>query len=714
MKCKLIPFLVANLFAASAAVAADGDFRLSGSVGLGLRAVDRSGADLSKLNEFRDLKNDSVISAIDVKGRGGSTYLDFFGENLGLDDMYIDLKGGQYGVFKYRVYDDRLRHSLTWGARTPYRGVGGNTLTAIGAWPVTNVASWTRFDYDLKREDLGGVFEFSNNSPWYGRADVNRVTIKGLRPVGYAQGSSPGNGYVELPTPVDYETVNVVLEGGYTSKRGHFSVALTQSRFSNGVNQLNWQNGYFGGGMDASLLPPNNDLTKISVNGVLRQLPMGSTLAGRLTHSRVTSNFTAQTANLNSTLGAITTTAATPAVFDGNVKHTSASLSLTSNLARALDSRIYYNYYDKDNGSTRIAYAAGVGGGAVAALAAPEHTQSYRKNNLGVDLGYRVNRQNKLSGGFDWTDTKRDRADYNRSDDKKLYAELKNSSLDVLGVRVKYQYLERRSDFVEPFVAPTDVSNGYFLYATRRFDVASFDQNLLRLALDFSPAPLLDLGFEAIYKENKYKNVILGRTKDDRQEYLLNASYGDPNSFRVSAFGNVEYVQYDMIAKYVGQATCTAAVSCDPAAAAVIISPTAAAYTWTSKKKDRNYQVGVGADWPVAARLVLKASYIWSKTEGTVDFTAFAPSTAANFPRNIIAWDNTKRDSLDLKAVYNASKQWEISGGYAYERFRYIDDQNTGYQYLTGATTSAQTLSGAYANPDYTAHILYLMAKYKF
>jgi len=63
------------------------------------RGISESSKDASKLNEYRDLNDDGVISEIDVKGRGGKYHLDVFGENLGLDDQYIDLKGGQYGVF---------------------------------------------------------------------------------------------------------------------------------------------------------------------------------------------------------------------------------------------------------------------------------------------------------------------------------------------------------------------------------------------------------------------------------------------------------------------------------------------------------------------------------------------------------------------------------------------------------------------------------------
>ena len=707
MKSKLIPVLIANLFAASGAMAAEGDFQLSGSVGLGLRSINKTGADLSKLNEFRDLGNNGVISEIDVKGRGNTYYLNAFGENLGLDDQYIDLKGGHYGVFKYQVYDNNLRHNLTFGARTPLSPVGGSALTGL---PNTNTATWNTFDYSIKRSDTGANFEFSNNSPWYVRADMNDVTRKGVRPMGAAMGTSPGNPLLELPTTVDYRTRNYSIEGGYSSKKGHFAVSWMQSKFSEGVNQMTWPNPFFGNGTDTSLLPPDNELTKIGANGVLKQLPMGSTLAARFTYSKVTNNFAVQTASLNGTGGGITTAAATPATFNGENKHKSASLSLTSNPTKGLDTRLYWNWYQKDNSSTPISYAAGVFSGAgtqaQAIAAAPADALfNYKKNNLGIDLGYRLNSQNKLSGGYDWTDTKRERTDFNRTKDDKVYAEWKNSALDNLEARVKYQYLQRRSDFQYANFDPNGAGAGGMNYYSRAFDYANVNQDLLKLMLDSSPAPFLDLGFEGIFKTNNYKDIGLGRTKDNREEYYLTAAYGDPNVFRVSAFADMETVYNDANHR---QAPPPEGLLTDPA--------TATRYNWTSRTKDRNYAIGLGADWPVSGKLTFKGSYIWSKTEGSADFTWQQANqfTAASTPLPIRNYDNTTRHMLNLRGVYKVDKNWEVTGGYAFERYRYNDDGMVNYAYTIGTGTNTNYLTGAYANPDYTANILYMMAKYTF
>src|SRR5688572_29436175 len=97
MRQKLICILIANLFAASApAFAQMGDLAVTGSVSVGGIATDDDDArNPYKLTEYRDL-DDGVLFGFDVKGRGSRYWFDLFGENLGRDDQYLNLRGGTY------------------------------------------------------------------------------------------------------------------------------------------------------------------------------------------------------------------------------------------------------------------------------------------------------------------------------------------------------------------------------------------------------------------------------------------------------------------------------------------------------------------------------------------------------------------------------------------------------------------------------------------
>ena len=568
MRFKLISMLVASLFVASplALAAEGGGMTWSGSASIGLRGVRDNALDPSKLNEYRDL-GDGAIGIFDVRGRGDEYYLNAFGENIGRDDQFLDLKGGKYGIFKYQLYGNELRHNFGsgLGALSPYSGIGTSNLTAAttAAGGITNrvPAGWNSFDNSYNRQDIGGMFEFSNNSPWYIRTDVNEVKRQGIKVIAGANCCSPGNGFMDLPSPVDFKTTNFSLEGGYASKRGQVAVNLLQSKFSNGNSMLNWTNGYLGTGLalgaiqDTTMLPPDNTFTKFVLNGTLRQLPMASTLATRFTYSK-TSDDVPVLQNILSSVGAApgtpanAATAANKTLFHGEVISKTASLSVTSHPLQALDTRLYWNWWRKDNNSTAVTFnpvaapaAANLGlsggGGTVCSATAPCTNElfNYRKANAGAEAGYRINPRNKVSGGFDYYDTQRERVDFDKTIDRKYFGEWKNSAFDMLDTRFKYQYLERRSNYKggNPLV-PID---GF----VRRVDFSNVNQQLAKLVLDASPMPLVDFGFEGIYKKNDYKDTQLGRQRDERQEYYASVSYGNPKVFRVMLFGDLELVQ---------------------------------------------------------------------------------------------------------------------------------------------------------------------------
>ncbi len=94
------------------------------------------------------------------------------------------------------------------------------------------------------------MVEFSNIyvSPWYVRADANQVRTTGINKVdSAAAGTSPGNGFVDLPVAGRLRDQQLVVEGGYATKRGNFGVNFTRSTFTNDNQILRWSNPFFGG-----------------------------------------------------------------------------------------------------------------------------------------------------------------------------------------------------------------------------------------------------------------------------------------------------------------------------------------------------------------------------------------------------------------------------------------------------------------------------------
>ena len=711
MKPRLLPVLVAGLFLAAAPAIAQEAMEWSGSASLGARHVETDALDPSKLNEYRDLDEGTAgILNFELRGRSAQNYLNLYGENLGRDDQYLDLNGGRYNTFKYRLYSDHLQHNFGSGpgALSPFSGIGGATLTAPS--PLPALGAWASFDHSYKRRDTGGMLEWQATSPWYFRVDANEVRRDGVNVYAGANGTSPGNGFTDLPSPIDWLTRNYSAEAGYSTRRAHFAVNLSHSTFENENEVLRWSNRFFANGLDTTMLPPDNELTRLAINGSLRQLALDSTLAARLTYSKL-SNDVSMPLTMLSTGGANPVTNPNAQTFSGDVTKTTFGLALNSRPMQALDTKLYFNWIKEENDSTRISFSPAAGSGLTGGSANPisncnstatnpcvPEMFEYEKRQFGAEAGYRLTRANKLSGGLEFTDIERERADFQENEETRVFAEWKNSSFDWMTGRIKYQFMQRRGDF-QPH---QDVlaANPMDLFV-RRFDVANVDQNSVKLALDFTPAPRLDLGLEAIYKENDYKDTPLGRTEDTRYEVYASIGYGDPKSWRVHLFGDIEYVKFDSRHR-VGTG------NPDPST-----PPTAATYNWTSKNEDNSWQIGLGADWAVRTRLTLKASLIYAETNGQTDFSVQPGGDPTPRP-SIVASDDTTRVSATLRAVYSVDRNWELTAGYAYEKYRYSDIAYDGTTYVVGAGATSSIVTGQFSFQNYEANILYGIAKYKF
>jgi putative beta-barrel porin MtrB/PioB len=777
MNAKLIPFLVGSLFAATAASAADGDdFNWSGSsISIGVRNTTQEGGtrngafgtsatttapftgpeDRAKLNEYRDLSG-GAIGTIDLMGSSTKNYVRFFGENLGYDDQLLNLRGGEYGAFKYQVFQDKMPHNLSWGALTPLPNPGQAQQLVPGAVPgnpayppFQNPATWNPFDYKLQRNVVGGNFDFTGNSPWNIRAGYNETTMDGVRPLSARLGTGSGNGLIEFGGPTKYKTMDFTLDGGYSVKKGSISVNFLNSRFTNPIDTMQFTNFYMLNGVDTMILPPDNTLNRVGLNGTLRDLPANSTLSVRGTWSKLTNSFGVTDGGLQPTSSASPPTAVgtlstqpTSDKFNGEHETKTASLSYASNWGGGVDSKLFYNYYDMKNKSTLIEYAQGTLGTNLTGLPAtcfpatqapstaiplpssfncigpnPNELFAYKKNDYGVDAGWRINQGNKLSGGLSALKIEREgRGDADETKEKRVWAEYKNTSVEDLSVRLKGIYLQRRSEIdptEPPGTSPFSAQGpGAVQYYFRAYDVSNMNQPQARLVLNWAPAPLVDTSFEYGIKQTNYKDLDYGRTHDDRRDYSLTISFGNPKDFRITGLANYEIIDFDQ--KYR-----TIATGGNP----LPDGPTNATnFNWSTKNTQINRMWGLIADWVPTERLALKGSYIFTTTGGGVHFDSANTSGAGGFnggPLVDYVTDNTKKQTLNLKGDYKFDKQWTGTLGYVTEKYDYNDDQMKSYQgfypyYQNLGGTNNSWYTGAYANPSYKLTVVYMTATYKF
>ena len=697
MRKKLIGILIANLFALPPALAQD--MVVTGSASLGGIAVDDDDArNPYKLTEYRDL-DDGVLGAFDLKGRSGRYWFDLFGENLGRDDQYVHARGGVYDVFKYRLYTDSLRHNFLENGITPYTGAGSTAHRTT--FPRLDTTTWASIDSSYKRRDDGGFFEFQGVSPWYARVDANQVTWKGNKPGSSSQGLSPGNGFVELFFPVDYKTRNATIEGGYNTRTLRFDISYLVSKFENSEEVVSWTNGYWGNGVDNTFLAADNRYERLAGNFSWRGLPLNGTLAARFTMDELSSSIPLVTSVLGTTTGGMVSTGPSVPSFEGNVENETFTATYAFAPARAFDARAYYYYRKRDDTSTHVSFTpAGV----------ENEPYSYKSNNLGFDAFWRFARGQRLGFGYDFNDTDRHgRWDYDNTEDKRIFVEYKNTMLDELAARLKYTRLERDSNFLLANSGSSPTDSAYWNRYVTAFDLANVNQDQVKLTLDWSAAPNLDVSFEGIVKRNDYEQNTLGRLKDDRSEIYVSASYGEIGGPRLTVFGDIEKVEYKSTHRVVGSGTTAGAY--EPST-----PPNGSNYNWNGKVEEENWAVGIALDWPVAKNFTLKASAIYYKTDGMVDLQLQdGVPTSVTRPVPVTYFDDTKKTAITLKGVYDFSQRLSLTAGYAYEKYEYSDEQYNGYRNTIPASSLQDSyLSNLYANPQYKANIFFGLLTYRF
>ncbi len=755
MRKTLLSTLIAGLFAASPAIAQSSDpMRVEGSATIGGIYNDVNADDKAKLQEYQDLGN-GVLSSVGARGRSSTSWFQGYGENFGRDDQYMFLRGGLYDVFKAGAYLNDMPHNFAWPALTPYAGVGSGLLLAT--FPQVSPYGGN-FNLGYQRQDAGGFFEWQRNSPWYFRADGNQVTFDGTKNGAAALGTSPGNGYVDLPYPTQYKTSNWGVEGGYQSGKMTFAARWDYSKFDNSIETVNWTNPFFNNRLDASALPPENEFNKFTLTGSYRGLPWNSVVSARYTWAETT-NSTDLAANALNTGGVYAPTLASEGTFNGKNQNQSFALAWTANPMANVDSRVYYYWTKLDGKSDQVEYgdapttplASGLGCGNYITPATGLPSQivgncdneiySYTKNDVGFDVWWRFARGQRVGFGWDyWNLDQANSPGYDGAHANKLFAEYKGS-WDTFGGKLKYTYLKRDADPNWPTEVVGGANNPEYLNQfTSQFSLQDATVNAIKLNLDWNPMANLGLSFEGNWSKTDYDDVTYGRTSTDRQGYFLQANWGAANGIMLNGFGSWEEAKYPSGHRYIGTVAsgppppafnlpgwCTASgasanPNCYSPFAPPFWTPTSnintstASYNWNSETKDKTWMLGLGMDWPINQQWMVKASYIYVKNEGEATFSS--QNNLGN-PQNIPNFDDSTTQSFNLKAIYTLNKNWSFIGGYAYEKWDWNSVTEEGYQYTIPYPAVANNTGQSYGN-GYMAfnngsqNIFYLMASYKF
>ena len=215
----------------------------------------------------------------------------------------------------------------------------------------------------------------------------------------------------------------------------HFSLAWLTSKFENDTEAIDWQNGYWGDGLDRTYLPPDNRYQRLAANATFRKLPLNSTVALRYTSDELKSSNTFATQVLNGTTGQLGTTEKTEpsrATTARSENDTLLAGPSPRTPMKGLDTRLYYNKNKRDDKSTHPSPSIAHGG--------LERRQPYENEPCtrttratGASMRSIASTRRTASAAATTTSTRNSPASTStRRRTKKWFAEWKNTSFDTL------------------------------------------------------------------------------------------------------------------------------------------------------------------------------------------------------------------------------------------------------------------------------------------
>ena len=578
-------------------------------------------------------------------------------------------------------------------------------------------------DLKVQWQTLGGDFVLK---PWSGyelRFHVDERHREGLRDQSTTFGPEANFPIgVFFPQPVDYDTTRMTASFGYASPKFQWNASYTLSSFRDAIDAVTlpqpysrslgtpWVDGAFAGypfALGQYSTPPDSTAHQFLLTGGYAISPT-TRLTARASYAIQTQNAPFLPYTPNTGLNVPTPLPRTS--LDGRVDKTFVSLGLTSHPLTTVDVIANYNYDNRDNKTPQAIYSyvtndtldqptpAVPGNSAHIRINLPH---SFMFQTAKVEAGYRPAPRIRLSIGYTGDFRSYTDQEVHRTTENTLHAKALASFDDASGW-VSYTYAVRTGTIYQDFL-PWDISHtGAYLAAgpqnqsielaaLRKYNLADRRRNETKAGATYTPLQSLTVDLSAGYAAADYFHSPYGLTGTG--SLLLDADV----SYAVRGLHRDRLLQFRAHPLRPERL-----LSCSPP---LETDPTRA---WSAQDHDTVHTAGVKADWQaIAHKLKLGVNYTLSHglTAIGVEGTAFTPS-AATAP---LPDARAITHSAGIKAEYTLKDNITLRGGYNFER--HITDD---WSYLGGLTPVAQLIGSGELPPRYTAHVVWISARYGF
>ncbi|KPJ89167.1 MAG: hypothetical protein AMJ53_16005 [Gammaproteobacteria bacterium SG8_11] len=354
--------------------------------------------------------------------------------------------------------------------------------------------------------------------------------------------------------------------------------------------------------------------------------------------------------------------------LDGKINTLDANLNLHAGISEKLNLQFQYNQHEQDNTTPRDTYIY------VTADTPPDPGDpypsrknlpySFRQQELQGEVQYRLNQQHKLSGGADYEIYDRTHQEVESTNEYRLWG-LYLAQISKVGLQVRLDYADRKGDAYELVDDITPPQNTLM----RKYNMADRVRNKAGLSLQYSPLPILDLGFNASLSKDDYKNSSVGLQESNESSLSLDLRYTilEPLTLRaLYALTNIDSTQ--------------------------------AGVDWQAENDDRMDVFDLGLLYKLMAdKLNIGFDYTYAKSSGKITVAS------AGFPEL-----TTERHSFKIYGDYNLSKRSYVNVGYLFENY---DEENWAIDGLT-VDSMGSVLTLGEQSPSY--NIGYFTVSYRY
>lgn len=648
-------------------------------------------------------------------------------DDLGLRSREAQVVFGRQGDYRVRVDYDRLP-TRRGTVKTPFAGVGGDTLTLPSDWVGgASTAAMARLlpslgeaELEVARRRVGLGLAKLLPGHWELTADLRQEARDGLKSLGGVIGNTGGNPRAALlPEPIDYRTREFDAAARYSGRKSQFELRYHLSEFENANAALTWQNPFtqiagwgpttgFPTGQGRIALPPDNRFHQASALGGWN-VSARTRVTADIALGRMTQNDPFLPYTVNPALAASIVQPLPRASLDGRIDTTVANLRISARPHPRLHWAASYRYDDRDNRTPRDEYVY-IGGdsqnqdvSATSSRRRFNEPASFREQRLRVEAGWRIDGRTRLSGAIQRRQTDRTYSVRARADEDLFSLSLQRGFGDRVDAALTLSRTDRSGSTYhgsEPFLSgyapaytatvPGQWDNPPGL---RRWYLADRERERAQLRVNFTPTPRWTFGLDGSWTDEDYTRSELGLTAARARALTLDAAFVPAEALSFHGFYSRESFDFDQTGASIRTAT-RLADAVDPAR------------RWRARHRDEVDSAGLGVAFkPRPARYQLGADLLTARSDNTIDLSAGSALSVAALPPN-----TTRLESLSLHGSWRLHEDWSVRLRWWYERYRSTDWALDG----VAANQLANVILLAEDSPDYRTHVVTVSLVYRF